>query len=70
MDILRSGIVDKIGQLVLPRLNKLLIPEIASSRHAEAEINARIQALKIPATDKVDARDAAATATAPDAVVT
>ena len=60
--------VDKVEQLMLLRLNKQLIPEIASLREAEVEINARTQSLKKAVTDKVNAREAAAAATAPDAV--
>ena len=60
--------IDKFEQLMLLRLNKQLIPEIASLREAEVEINARTQSRKKAVTDKVNAREAAAAATAPGAV--
>ena len=59
--------VDKVEQLMLLRLNKQLIPEIASLREAEVEINARTQSRKKAVTDKVNAREATV-ATAPGAV--
>ena len=67
MDNLRSGkALDKVEQLMLLRLNKQLIPEIASLCDAEAEINIGALAGKNAVTDK--AREAAATATASGAV--
>ena len=53
---------------MLLRLDKQLIPDIAPFRVAEVEINARTQSRKKPVTEKVNAREAAATSTAPGAV--
>ena len=53
---------------MLLRLNKKLIPEIASLREAEVEINAHTQSRKKAVTDNVNAREAATGATAPGAV--
>ena len=59
MDNLRSGkALDKVEQLMLLRLNKQLIPEIASLCDAEAEINIGALAGKNAVTD--NARDATA----------
>jgi len=60
--------VDKAELLMLLRLNKQLIPEIASFRDAEAEINIRTQAREKAVTDEVNAREAAVAATAPGTV--
>ena len=66
LDNLRTGLaVDKVEQLMLLRLNKQLIPEIASLRDAEGEIFSRTQSRKKAVTDRVHAREAA---TAPGAV--
>ena len=60
--------IDMFEQLMLFRLNKNLIPDIASLREAEVEINARTQSWKKSVTDKVNAREAAVGVTAPGAV--
>ena len=60
--------IDKFEQLMQLRLNKKLIPEIASLREAEVEIISRTQSWKKAVTYKVNAREAAAEATAPGAV--
>ena len=53
---------------MLLRLNKQLIPEIASLRDAEGEIFSRTQSRKKAVTDRVHPREAATAATAPGAV--
>ena len=63
LDNLRTGLaVDKVEQLMLLRLNKQLIPEIASLRDAEGEIFSRTQSRKKAVTDRVHAREAATAA--------
>ena len=52
---------------MLLRLNKQLIPEIASLRDAERETFSRTQSRKKAVTDRVHAREAATAATAPGA---
>lgn len=60
--------VERVEHLLLLRLNTHTIPDIASLREVEAEINTHTQGRRKAVSNKVNTREAAATGTAPGAV--